>query len=110
MKPIITYFTFLLLAVACARGEEPAAKQFLRYMYGADGIDIGRIAYPDADSWMLRDFKNPRRLAAVEQEKIAAKKNGIYSGLIITDLYVVEVRDGRVDPSFTLDIIRGGQK
>jgi hypothetical protein len=110
MKTTIQCLACLFLALISARAEDPVAKQFLRYMYGADGIDINRIAYPNVDNWMLRDAKNPTKLAAVEQEKIGAKKNGIYSGLIVADLYTVEVRDGRVDPSFTLELIQGGQK
>jgi hypothetical protein len=93
----------LLLASSATQAAEAVARQFLRYIYGADGIEIINICHPSNDVWMLRGAKNANALAALESLKIASKPTGITSGLVGTDIYFVETRDGKVDAAFNLD-------
>jgi hypothetical protein len=103
MNIIIRFIATLLVSVSAAQGAEPAAKQFLRYVYGADGIDLTSICHPSDDVWMLRGAKNTNALATLDALKVASKPSGIASGLIGTDIYFVETRDGKVDPTFNLE-------
>lgn len=110
MKHAHRLFALLLLAAPLAHGAEPPAKQFLRYIYGADGINLVDISHPSADLWMVRGAKNPQALTALDSQKIEPKRAGVYSGVIRAseqgpDLYFIEVRDGLVDPAFNLDQI-----
>jgi hypothetical protein len=103
MKIIIQFFALLLVSVSVAQCAEPAAKQFLRYIYGADGIELTNVCHPSDDAWMLRGAKNTNALAELDTLKISAKPTGITSGLVGRDIYFIETRDGRVDPAFNLD-------
>ena len=103
MNIIIRLFAILLVAASVAQAAEPAAKQFLRYIYGADGIELTNVCHPSDDAWMLRGAKNTNALAALDSLKIASKPTGITSGLVGTDIYFIETRDGKVDPAFNLD-------
>lgn len=93
----------LLFAAPAAHSAEPVAKQFLRYVYGADGIEITNVCHPSDDLWMLRGNKNSNALASLNALPFDSKRTGVVSGLVGTDLYFVELRDGRVDPAFNLD-------
>ena len=103
MNTIIRLVATLLVCVSAARCAEPAAKQFLRYIYGADGIELTNICHPSDDAWMLRGAKNTNALAELDGLKISAKSTGITSGLVGRDMYFVETRDGKVDPALNLD-------
>ena len=103
MTTIIRSFTLLLIVASATQGAEPVAKQFLRYIYGADGIEIANVCHSSDDVWMLRGEKNASALAILDTLKIASKPTSIASGLIGKDIYFVETRDGKVDPAFTLD-------
>jgi hypothetical protein len=103
MNIIIRLFAILLVSASAAQCAEPAAKQFLRYIYGADGIELTSICHPSDDVWMLRGAKNTNALVALDALKIASKPSGITSGLVGTDIYFIETRDGKVDPTFNLD-------
>jgi len=103
MNIIIRLVAILLVAASVAQAAEPAAKQFLRYIYGADGIELTNVCHPSDDAWMLRGAKNTNALAALDSLKIASKPTGITSGLVGTDIYFIETRDGKVDPAFNLD-------
>ena len=103
MNIIIRFIATLLVSVSAAQCAEPAAKQFLRYIYGADGIELTSICHPSDDVWMLRGAKNTNALVALDALKIASKPSGITSGLVGTDIYFIETRDGKVDPTFNLD-------
>ncbi len=103
MNKIIRLVTMLLVSASAAQCAEPVAKQFLRYIYGADGIELTNICHPSGDAWMLRGAKNTNALAALDGLKIAAKSTGIISGLVGMDIYFIETRDGKVDPAFNLD-------
>ena len=103
MNIIIRLFAVLLVSVSAARCAEPVTKQFLRYIYGADGVELTNICLPSDDAWMLRGAKDTNALAALDSLKIASKPTGITSGLLGRDMYFIETRDGKVDPTFNLD-------
>jgi hypothetical protein len=77
----------------------------LRYIYGADGIELTNVCHPSDDAWMLRGAKNTNALAALESLKLASKPTGVISGLVGRDIYFIETRDGKVDPAYNLDRI-----
>jgi len=85
--------------------KEPVAKQFLRYLYGDDDVEFTKICHASDDGWMLHGAKNANALALINSQRIASKPTGIISGLLGTDLYFVETRDGKVDPAFNLQPI-----
>ena len=99
----IRLFLLLFLTALAAQAAEPASKQFLRYIYGADGIEVTNFCHPSDDLWMLRGSKNTNALSALDTLKIESKPTGVTSGLVHTDLYFIEIRDGKVDPSFNLE-------
>src|SRR6185369_5263149 len=104
MKISIRVFAFFLLVAQGALGAEPAAKDFLRYIYGAEGIDLAKACWPSEDAWMLPGPKNPAALAAVGGLRLdTSRRDGIVSGVLGTDMYFIELREGRVDPAFHLD-------
>ena len=105
MNRLIHLFAFLLITSSTSQAAEPAAKQFLRFVYGADGIEITNVCHPSDDLWMLRGAKDTNTLAALDGLKIASKSTGITSGLLGRDMYFIETREGKVDPSFNLDIV-----
>jgi hypothetical protein len=102
---IIKLFAVLLITTPLVQCAEPTAKEFLRYMYGADGVDITNICYPSEDLWMLKGAKNTNALAAIDMEKFESKSTGVLSGMLGTDLYFIETRNGRIDPAFNLEWI-----
>ena len=103
MNNTLRLIALLLLSTPVAQSAEPAAKQFLRYIYGADGISLTNICHPSDDLWMARGAKNTNALAALNAEKIEPKRTGVLSGVLGTDIYFIELRDGLVDPAFSLD-------
>jgi hypothetical protein len=103
MTTIIRLFAMLLITSSATQAAEPVAKQFLRYIYGGDGIEISNVCHPSDDLWMLRGAKNTNALAALNVLNITAKPAGVTSGLLGTDIYFIETRDGKVDPAFNLD-------
>jgi hypothetical protein len=108
MKYTLKLIALVMLAAPAAQGAEPAAKQFLRYIYGAEGINLADISHPSVDLWMLRGAKNAVVLAALDAAKIEARRTGVISGILKAsengpDLYFIETRDGLVDPAFNLD-------
>jgi len=103
MNIIIQLFALLLVSVSAAQCSEPVARQFLRYVYGADNVELTNICLPSDDVWMLQGAKNSNALAALDGLKIASKPTGITSGLVGRDMYFIETRDGKVDPALNLD-------
>jgi len=97
----------LALLLACHHvlgGEEPAAKHYMRWIYGADNVDLAKVCQSHPDLWMLRGERNAGALAALDRSKIDfAKRDGIISGVLGTDIVFVEVRDGLVNPAFSLE-------
>jgi hypothetical protein len=91
------------LGVASASYGASAANSFLRYIYGADGIDLKTICWPNDDIWMLRGAKSPAGLAQLESAKIPHGSNEVLWENIQNGLCMVEIREGKVDPAFMLE-------
>jgi hypothetical protein len=103
MNNTIRLIALFLFTAPIAQSAEPVARQFLRYMYGADDINVTNICHHSDDLWMVRGARNTNALAALNAEKIEAKRTGVSSGVLGTDIYFIELRDGLVDPAFNLD-------
>lgn len=103
MKIVLRLLAILLISVSGAHCAEPVAKQFLRYVYGADGIEFTNVCLPSDDAWTLRGARDTNALAALASLRIDSKSTGITSGLIGRDMYFIETRDGKVDPAFNLE-------
>jgi hypothetical protein len=102
---IIRLFAILLVSLFSAHPGEPMTKQFLRYIYGADAVELTNVCLPSDDVWMLRGAKDTNALAALDNLKIAWKPTGITSGLVGRDMYFIETREGKVDPALNLDAV-----
>lgn len=94
-----------LFFASVAWGDESAARQCLRYIYGASGVDVTNAFHLSPDLWMLRGATNPAALAKVDALKIEAKSTGVVYGTVDLDMFLIETRDGRVDPTFNLEQI-----
>src|SRR5215213_1353947 len=103
MNVMIRLAAVLLVSVSAARCAEPITKQFLRYIYGADGLEFTNICLPSDDAWMLRGAKDTNALAALNSLKIASKPTGMTSGLLGREMYFIETREGKVDAALNLD-------
>lgn len=103
MNIFIRLFAIWLIFASAGQCAEPVAKQFLRYIYGADSLELTNICHESDDTWMLPGAKNTNALAALDHLQIKAKSNGITSGFVGRDMYFVETRDGKVDPALNLD-------
>ena len=93
----------LIVTTATLSAAENTPLQFLRYIYGADDVDITKVCHPTDDVWMLRGAKNTNVLAQLKTHKFYPGQTNIISGTLQTDLYFIELRDGKVDPAFNLD-------
>lgn len=93
----------LMLVASTARAAEKAPLQFLRYIYGADNIDVASVCCPSDDLWMLRGAKNTNALAALTRHEFHPRHTNVISGLLNNDLYFIELRDGKVDPAINLE-------
>jgi len=99
----ICILALLTLIARVAFCDEPVAKQFLKYTYGAEGIDAAKICLPSDDLWMLQGALNPNALKALEAEEFpSTNRNVVVSGVLAANMYFVEVRNGQIDPSFNL--------
>jgi hypothetical protein len=107
MKTLRQLLAVMLLTAGSARCADAIPKQFLRYLYGADGVELTAICHPSDDLWMLRGAKNEKALSEIDSLKIEAKLAGIFSYTINNGLGVdvcfIELRDGKIDPAFNLD-------
>lgn len=110
MNIITRFLAMLLVSVSAAQCAEPAAKQFLRYIYGADGIEFTNVCHPSDDAWMLRGAKDTNALVALDSLKVSSKTNGVTSGLVGRDMYFVETREGKVDPAVNLEGVYARQR
>lgn len=97
----------MLLTTSIARCADPVAKQFLRYVYGADGIDLVAICQPSDDLWMLRGRKNEQALFSIEQLRFETSPTGVRSFMINNgsgmDVCFLEIKERKIDPAFMLD-------
>lgn len=111
----VSVFLLLALIARAAFCDEPVAKQFLQFMYGAKGIDTLKICLPSDDLWMLPGEKDTNALVALDVEKFDAKKrsgivSGITAGSDFYSIYFIELRDGKVDPAFMLEGVKTLQR
>jgi len=94
----------LIISSGVASADELPVKQFLRFIYGAEPGEISRICLASDDTWMLRGAKNTNALSAIDALSIdPQKRSGCYFGLIQNEAYFIELRDGKVDPAFSLE-------
>lgn len=103
MTSLRRFVICVALGVASASYGASAANSFLRYVYGADGIDLKTICWPNDDIWMLRGAKNSAGLAQLESEKLPHGSNEVLWENIQNSLCMVEVREGKADPAFMLE-------
>jgi hypothetical protein len=103
MSLLVRYFGILLVLASIAQGADPVAKQFLRFIYGAKGIELSNICHPSVDAWMLRGAMNTNALTVLKTLKVEERTTGITSGVLGRDIYFIETRDGKVEPAFNLD-------
>ena len=103
MKNTLRLVILMLLAAPAAPCAESVTKQFLRYIYGADGIELTNVCHPTDDAWMLRGAKDTNALAEIDEEKFTSKRTGVTTAIVGTDICFIELREGRVDPAFYLD-------
>lgn len=102
MAAIRLWVLFCIIGVATAQGAS-VANEFLRYVYGAEDVDLAKVCWPHDDLWMLRGAPNPAGLAELAATNIRHKDNDIVWESIANDLCIVEVRDGKVVPTFLLE-------
>jgi hypothetical protein len=112
IKRFFTAVLLLLLAIQSALCDAPVAKQFLQFMYGAEGLDTAKICLQNDDLWMLPGSKDTNGLLALDAEKFdPRKRNGIVSGVLAGEtIYFIELKDGKVDPIFMLDGVKNLQR
>lgn len=79
------------------------AEQFLNYIFGAEGVEIEKVCWPHDDLWMLRGANNPEALKEVADARIKHGKNEVLWQGIQRNLYIVSVRDNRVEPVFNVE-------
>lgn len=103
MKPLCWFGFSVALCLTTAGYAASSANSFLRYVYGAEGIDIQTLCWPNDDVWMLRGAKNPEGLAQLESEKISHGPNEVLWENIQNALCMIEVRDSKVDPAYMLE-------
>lgn len=105
MKRMLILLSLVLTASCASAAHGSAAKKFLTFSYGGDDTSINEICQPNDDLWMLRGTRNPEAIQAVESAPINLKDPGIYTGIVGRDLCVVEMRQGKIDPSFNLSMV-----
>jgi len=86
-----------------AISAQTPAQKFLHYCYGAEGVDIVAICHPTDDLWMLRGAKNDEAIKAVNETPLRLADSGLFSGPIGRDFCVVQMRNGKIDPSYNLE-------
>jgi hypothetical protein len=96
-------FLALLFVMVAPAWSAPVATDYLRYLYGADDLDLSAIAHPHDDLWMLRGRKNAEALKEIGSASIHHGPNKILWERVQQDLCIVVVREGKVDSRFNLD-------
>lgn len=94
---VVLVSLFSTVAVAAS-----TATNYLRYVYGDDGVEVAAVAWPHDDLWMLRGAKNPGGLAELAANPVKHSANEVVWELVAGGLCMFEVKDGRVDPAFGL--------
>lgn len=100
----------LLITAALSAAPADVAKEFLAYAYGKEGVNIQELCLPHDDLWMLRGLPNPSGLKAVDGVEIKLKQSGVFIGVVGRDMAVVELKGGKVDATYNLEMIYGLQR
>lgn len=87
-------------------GPVETAKEFLSFAYGKE-VDINALCHPHDDLWMLSGIRNDEALEALGAAKLKVKSTGVVIDVIGRDIAMVEMREGKVDPSFNLEAAYG---
>lgn len=104
-----TILLFLALTSCVFSAPSPAesARTFLLFQYGKDIANITDICLPSKDLWMLQGKSNPQQQKLVQDTKIRVGANGLFMDTIERDICIVEMKDGKVDPAFNLELVYG---
>lgn len=103
--PQILLFALLLSHLPATPAQDRSApRQFLRFIYGDDSVNIKTVCHPHPDVWMLAGERNPKLLEAIDAQSFPAT-NFVTMGAVGSSLYFLEVRDGLVDPSFAIEAV-----
>lgn len=102
MKASQWMFVLGLVVMGPARAET-TGNQFLQYIYGADGIAVEKLCWPNDDIWMLRGAGNPAGLAELATKKVLHGANEVVWERIQDGLCIFEVREGKVDSAYMLE-------
>lgn len=107
MKTIQVVAILAALAFPWQGMAQTIPQKFLLYCYGADGSDIATLTHPNDDLWMLRGLKDEAGIEAVKAIDLKLGASGLFSGPIGRDFCVVQMRNGKVDPSYNLAQVYG---
>lgn len=92
----------LLLSGRAIAAVDPA-RDFLRFIFGAEDVKLAEVCWPNDDLWMIAGPKNDRGLAEIAALKFPSGKDQVIWENISGGLCIVELRDGKADPRFILD-------
>jgi hypothetical protein len=110
VNPLILKYALLTVALVLSplsfAGPAETAKEFFSFAYGKE-VDIKALCHPHHDLWMLKGGRNDEALKAIESAEFKVKSSGVMIDLIGRDIAMVELRDGKVDPSFNLETVYG---
>jgi hypothetical protein len=100
-------FLMVVATASAARKPDDAARDFLMYQYGKSVPDISEICLPSEDIWMLQGKVQPEQQRLVGSLKISVRATGLFMDSVDRDICIVEMKDGKVDPSFNLEGVYG---
>ena len=112
MKQIVI-LRFLLLLLACGLttlAAEDAADAYLIYRFGGTPTIDARFIHPHPDAWMLAGPRNAGALKEISDEPLGFTQNGSYITTIANRIILVEIRDGKVDPTANLEALYAKHK
>jgi len=101
-KPLLVCAITLLLSSPAIAAAEPA-REFLRYLFGAEEVKVAEVCWPNDDLWMIAGPKDDRVLAEIAALKLAPGKNEVVWEKFTGGLCIIELREGKADPRFILD-------
>lgn len=108
-KIIISIISFISILPAPASPQE-TIRQYMSFICGDKSVDINKICHTHPDIWMIPGKKNTAAITKAKNLKVTIKKEGIYMAVIDNTLTFIEIKDGKIDPKFTLDPIYTMQK
>ncbi len=98
---LVCAIALLLWGRSFAAGDP--AREFLRFIYGADDVKVSEVCWPSDDLWMIAGPKNDRGLAEIATLQFSSGKDQVIWKTIAGGLCIVELRDGKADARFILD-------